>query len=74
MENSLCDDYISEKFFIILQEYNTVREHLKEKKRFLLSILHHLNPPFPPFGQVVQLFLDVKNNTLAHITKPSKND
>ena len=32
MENSLCDDYISEKFFIILQEYNTVREHLKENK------------------------------------------
>ena len=25
MENSLCDDYITEKFFTILQEYNTVK-------------------------------------------------
>ena len=24
MENSLCDDYITEKFFTILQEYDTV--------------------------------------------------
>ena len=25
MENSLCDDYITEKFFTILQEYDTVK-------------------------------------------------
>ena len=28
MENSLCDDYITEKFFTILQEYNTVKSNL----------------------------------------------
>ena len=31
-------------------------------------------PPFPQFGQLVKLFVDVKNNILAHITEPSSND
>ena len=28
----------------------------------------------PQFGQVVQLFLDVKNDVFARITEPSNND
>ena len=31
-------------------------------------------PPPPQFGQVVQFFLDVKNDVLARITQPSNND
>ena len=31
-------------------------------------------PPPPQFGQVVQLFLDVKNDIFAHITEPSNDD
>ena len=31
-------------------------------------------PPSPQFGQVVQLFLDVKNEVFARITEPSNND
>ena len=31
-------------------------------------------PPAPQFGQLVPLFLDVKNDVLAHITEPSNND
>ena len=30
--------------------------------------------PSPQFGQLVQLFLDVKNNVLARITEPSNDD
>ena len=30
--------------------------------------------PSPQFGQVVQLFLDVKNEVFARITEPSNND
>ena len=33
-----------------------------------------LPPPSPQFGQVVQLFLDVKNDVFARITKPSNDD
>ena len=33
-----------------------------------------LPPPSPQFGQLVQLFLDVKNNVLARITEPSNDD
>ena len=29
MENSLCDDYITEKFFTILQEYDTVKSECR---------------------------------------------
>ena len=35
---------------------------------------NYLSPPFPQFGQVVQLFLDVINDVLAHITEPSNDD
>ena len=31
-------------------------------------------PPSPQFGQVVQLFLDVKNDVFARITEPSNDD
>ena len=31
-------------------------------------------PPSPQFGQLVPLFLDVKNNVLALITEPSNDD
>ena len=31
-------------------------------------------PNFPQFGQVVQLFLDVKNNVFARIREPSNDD
>ena len=34
-----------------------------------------LPPPLPPqFGQLVPLFLDVKNDVLARITEQSKDD
>ena len=33
-----------------------------------------LPPPSPQFGQLVPLFLDVKNDILAHITEPSNDD
>ena len=33
-----------------------------------------LPPPSPQFGQVVQLFLDVKNDVLAHITETIDDD
>ena len=31
-------------------------------------------PPSPQFGQLVPLFLDVKNDVLARITEQSKDD
>ena len=33
-----------------------------------------LLPPSPQFGQLVPLFLDVKNDVLARITEPSNDD
>ena len=30
--------------------------------------------PSPQLGQLVPLFLDIKNDVLAHITEPSKDD
>ena len=35
---------------------------------------NYLSPPSPQFGQLVPLFLDVKNDVLARITEPSKDD
>ena len=32
------------------------------------------SPPSPQFGQLVPLFLDVKNDVLARITEPSNDD
>ena len=43
-----------------------------EKKRFLSGLPKFPLPP--PLVVVVQLFLDVKNEVLARITKPSNND
>ena len=45
-----------------------------KKNRFLSGIAQITSPPSPQFGQVVQLFLDVKNDVLAHITEPSNDD
>ena len=46
-----------------------------KKNRFLSGIAQITSlPPSPQFGQVVQLFLDVKNNVYAHITEPSNDD
>ena len=35
---------------------------------------NNLSPPSPQFGQVVPLFLDVKNDVLTCITEPSNDD
>ena len=35
---------------------------------------NYLSPPLPQFGQLVPLFLDVKNDVLARITEQSKDD
>ena len=40
---------------------------------FFLGIAQISSPP-PQFGQLVPLFLNVKNNVLAHITEPSNDD
>ena len=48
------------------------REHLTWETTF--SIGHCPNYLSPHFGQVVQLFLDVKNDVLARNTEPSNND
>ena len=43
----------------------------------LISFGHcpnYLSPPSPQFGQVVQLFLDVKNDVFVRITEPSNDD
>ena len=52
-----------------------IREHLLQKECFLSGIARITSPhPCPQFGQVVQLFLDVKNDVLTRITEPSNND
>ena len=46
-----------------------------KKNRFLSGIAQITSlPPSPQFGQVVQLFLDVKNDVFARITEPSNDD
>ena len=46
-----------------------------KKKCFLLGIAQITSPPpSPQFGQLVPLFLDVKNDILARITEWSKDD
>ena len=48
-----------------------------KKKCFLLGIAQITSPPNPPspqFGQLVPLFLDVKNDVFARITEPSNDD
>ena len=44
------------------------------KKNVFFRALPKLPPPHPQFNQVLQLLLDVKNNVLERITKPSNND
>ena len=64
--------YVSTTLFL-LQMYKGTPYR---KKRCLSGIAQITSPlpPSPQFGQVVQLFLDVKNDVLARITKPSNND
>ena len=39
-----------------------------------MGIAQITSPPSPQFGQLVPLFLDVKNDVLARITEPSNDD
>ena len=48
-----------------------VREHLPKK---MFSFGHCPNYLSPHFGQLVPLFMDVKNDVLARITEPSNDD
>ena len=41
---------------------------------FSFGIARITSPPSPQFGQLVPLFLDVKNDVLARITEPSNDD
>ena len=50
------------------------RDTSSKKECFLSGIARITSPPSPQCGQVVQLFLDVKNNILTRITEPSNND
>ena len=50
----------------------SLREHLHQKR--MSSFGHCLNYLSAQFGQVVQLFLDVKNNVLTRITETSNDD
>ena len=46
-----------------------------KKNRFLSGIAQITSPPpSPQFGQVVQLFLDVKNDALTRITETINDD
>ena len=53
-----------------------LREALLKKKMFSFGHYpNYLSPPLSPqFGQLVPLFLDVKNDVLARITEQSKDD
>ena len=59
---------------IVILHTSSFKEHLTGKKNVFFRALSKLPPPPPSPGQVVQLFLDVKNDVLARITKPSNND
>ena len=59
---------------IFFKNHLTNKGTPQEKSRFLSGIAQITSPPpLPQFGQVVQLFLDVKNNVLACITESSKD-
>ena len=55
---------------------DNIREALLREKNFLSGIAQITSPPprSPQFGQLVPLFLDGKNDVLAHITEQSKDD
>ena len=52
----------------------SLREALLKKKCFLSGIAQITSPPSPKLGQLVPLFLDVKNDVLARITEQSKDE
>ena len=54
----------------------TIKGNTSHKKNRFLSGIAQITspPPSPQFGQVVQLFLDVKNDVFARITEPSNDD
>ena len=59
--------------------WQRLTDHIKERYHekqaaLLLDFVQITPPPFPQFGQLVPLFLDVKNNVLARITEPSNDD
>ena len=52
-----------------------LREAILKKNVFFRALPELPHPPTSPqFGQLVPLFLDVKNDVLAHITEPSNDD
>ena len=62
--------------FIQTTPYYPKRTHLIKTIVFFRA-LPKLTPPLPPspqFRQVVQLFLDVKNDALTRITEPCNDD
>ena len=63
----------------VVNVFTARREALTKKKCFLSGIARITSPPplptpSPQFGQLVPLFLDVKNDVLARITEPSNSD
>ena len=60
-------------YTVLIESYH-VREHLTKKNVFFWALPKLPLPPSPQFGQVVQLFLDVKNEVFARITEPSNDD
>ena len=62
------------KWWITIYKSWGLGETSHKKNRFLSGIAQITSPPSPQFGQVVQLFLDVKNDVFAHITEPSNDD
>ena len=46
----------------------------EEEKKFFRALPKLPLPASPQFGQLVPLFLDVKNDVLARITEPSNDD
>ena len=50
------------------------RRHIRKIDFFRALPKLPLPSPSPQFGQVVQLFLDVKNDVFARITEPSNDD
>ena len=78
----IADSCLAVKFFFKPQGVTVsgpfsevrIREELLQKRMFSFGHCpNYLSPP-PPNSQLVQLFLDVKNNVLTCITEPSNDD
>ena len=70
--------YFNQRQIIFRYRRATVKGSPPIKKNAFFRALPDLpfppTPPSPQFGQLVPLFLDVKNDVLARITEPSKDD